>query len=464
MEKSLAYLMPDTHNGAFYRAVLAVHQQNYDKANQLINFCRTLHDDELTAMASESYERAYNGIVTMQMLAELEEAMQYQLVPERRHAIKNIWFQRLQSNQRVVDDWHRILLVRSLVLKPQDDLQAWLEFAGMCRKNNRFYQAKKTLVTILGMDPEENPEKSLPHDQPKAAYEYAKFIHTQPDGKMKAYGLLQKYLSKLVDDKRQSGQLEKHRSLIAKIYLKLGQWHEGIHGATEETLPTIINYNNNAVMSCDAFYKAWHAYAYSNFQALLIQQVKLRQMRTKYINVVKKKREPQMETEDGAVEVPDSKDAEETEDGLADKLQSSLSLNKSADTDDLFNTTDDDILFRGVKQFQKWVNDYACEAVRGFIRSIEVGNNHSSVQDCLRLLTVWFNHGQKTAVNNVLSEGLKKIHVDTWLQMIPQLIARIDTPRSSVRSLVHEVISDIGKHHPQALLYPLTVAAKSSDT
>ena len=47
--------------------------------------------------------------------------------------------------------------------------------------------------------------------------------------------------------------------------------------------------------------------------------------------------------------------------------------------------------------------------------------------------------------------------------MIPQLIARIDTPRSSVSALVHQVITDFGKHHPQALLYPLTVAAKSSD-
>ena len=63
---------------------------------QLINLCRTLHDDELTAMASESYERAYNGIVTMQTLAELEEAIQYNMVPERRTAIKNIWYQRLQ--------------------------------------------------------------------------------------------------------------------------------------------------------------------------------------------------------------------------------------------------------------------------------------------------------------------------------------------------------------------------------
>ena len=47
--------------------------------------------------------------------------------------------------------------------------------------------------------------------------------------------------------------------------------------------------------------------------------------------------------------------------------------------------------------------------------------------------------------------------------MIPQLIARIDTQRPLVGKLIHTLLMDIGKHHPQALIYPLTVAAKSSE-
>lgn len=46
--------------------------------------------------------------------------------------------------------------------------------------------------------------------------------------------------------------------------------------------------------------------------------------------------------------------------------------------------------------------------------------------------------------------------------MIPQLIARIDTPRALVGRLIHHLLIDIGKHHPQALVYPLTVASKSA--
>ena len=46
--------------------------------------------------------------------------------------------------------------------------------------------------------------------------------------------------------------------------------------------------------------------------------------------------------------------------------------------------------------------------------------------------------------------------------MIPQLIARIDTVRHLVGCLIHQLLTDIGRHHPQALIYPLTVATKSS--
>jgi FKBP12-rapamycin complex-associated protein len=37
-----------------------------------------------------------------------------------------------------------------------------------------------------------------------------------------------------------------------------------------------------------------------------------------------------------------------------------------------------------------------------------------------------------------------------WLQVIPQLIARIDTPRPLVSRLIHQLLTDVGKHHPQA--------------
>jgi FKBP12-rapamycin complex-associated protein len=41
-----------------------------------------------------------------------------------------------------------------------------------------------------------------------------------------------------------------------------------------------------------------------------------------------------------------------------------------------------------------------------------------------------------------------------------QLIARIHAPSAGVRKLIHHILSDVGKAHPQALVYALTVASK----
>jgi Phosphatidylinositol kinase and protein kinases of the PI-3 kinase family len=63
-----------------------------------------------------------------------------------------------------------------------------------------------------------------------------------------------------------------------------------------------------------------------------------------------------------------------------------------------------------------------------------------------------------------LHEGVCTIEIDNWLQVIPQLIARIDTPRHLVSRLIHQILMDLGKFHPQALVYSLTVACKSNNT
>ncbi|KAK4911762.1 phosphatidylinositol kinase-related protein kinase tor1, partial [Elasticomyces elasticus] len=100
-------------------------------------------------------------------------------------------------------------------------------------------------------------------------------------------------------------------------------------------------------------------------------------------------------------------------------------------------------------------------AVNGFFRSIALSNT-SSLQDTLRLLTLWFAHGGHGEVHQIVNEGFAMLNIDTWLEVIPQLIARINQPNARVRSSVHRLLSEVGKAHPQALVYPLTVAMKST--
>ncbi len=73
-----------------------------------------------------------------------------------------------------------------------------------------------------------------------------------------------------------------------------------------------------------------------------------------------------------------------------------------------------------------------------------------------RLLTLWFDHGHMPDVSKSLSDGIRTIDIDTWLQVIPQLIARIDHPKRLVSKLIHNLLSDVGKQHPQVSVHACT--------
>ena len=46
-----------------------------------------------------------------------------------------------------------------------------------------------------------------------------------------------------------------------------------------------------------------------------------------------------------------------------------------------------------------------------------------------------------------------------YIYASPQIIARINSPNMRVRKSVHTLLLRVGKHHPQALIYPLAVAS-----
>lgn len=152
MEEYTQKISSDLADSAFYQAILQVHHDNYEQAQCLIDKARKLIGTDLTTMASESYSRAYSAMVQVQMMSELEEVVQYKLVPERREMIKEKWWQRLQGCQRVVEDWQKILQVHSLVLKPHEDMRSWLKFAKLCQRTGRLQLSYRTLVSLLETD------------------------------------------------------------------------------------------------------------------------------------------------------------------------------------------------------------------------------------------------------------------------------------------------------------------------
>ena len=93
---------------------------------------------------------------------------------------------------------------------------------------------------------------------------------------------------------------------------------------------------------------------------------------------------------------------------------------------------------------QRQLTTHVVFALRGFFRSVSLGRSRVKahvLQDLLRLLTLWFNHGARPEVLPTLQEGLDKVNISTWLQVIPQLIARISTPTPAIRGLLHSLLA-----------------------
>ena len=432
MYKYTSLLPRESQDGAFYRAVLNVHQGQWRAAQELVELTRNMLDTEITALSLESYQRAYPTMVCIQMLAELEEVIEYKIVPERRPIIREMWWQRLQGCQRAVEDWQRVLQLRSLVLTPQDDQRTWLKYASLCRKSGRLQLAHKTLVTILGSDPCDNLDTPLPVRHPQATFAFTKQLWAMTGDRMqeKALKHLQNFVRRTLQPKcvilsQEASKDENYKEeekecnqLLARCYLKLGQWQETLQGVNENSIPAILQYYAAATEHDNSWYKAWHAWAVMNFETCLFFR---HQQQSPVIQGISNDSAPEPSTSD--------------------------------------NNTSTTAVPGGLSP--QMISTYAVPALKGFVRSINLSKGNS-LQDTLRLLTLLFDYGHQNDMYEALHEGVRTIEIDNWLQVIPQLIARIDTPRPLVGRLIHQLLADVGRFHPQSLVYSLTVACKSN--
>eukprot|EP00981_Chlorochromonas_danica_P006380 scaffold1365_cov163-Ochromonas_danica.AAC.70 len=71
------------HHLAFYKAVLAIHHGEFNKALGCVQEMRAALSGSIAALLSESYSRATRAMITMQILAEMEEIVDYKQAEEK---------------------------------------------------------------------------------------------------------------------------------------------------------------------------------------------------------------------------------------------------------------------------------------------------------------------------------------------------------------------------------------------
>jgi phosphatidylinositol kinase/protein kinase (PI-3 family) len=220
--------------------------------------------------------------------------------------------------------------------------------------------------------------------------------------------------------------------LKARCYLRLGDWQLSMHDRLDNDLiPQVLNSFHRATL-CDAkSYKVWHGFAVMNFR-IVSHYSQLKQAAVA--------RQTPAERKAGESKRPDVRLA---------SSRPSLSGTSSSTT----SSTSVEIA-----ELQRKIDAHVVPGINGFFRSIALAGDQS-LQDILRLLTLWFSHGSHPDAETALRRGFNTISIDTWLAVIPQIIARIHT---SHLPMIDELLQKIGRAHPQALVYSLTVASKSA--
>lgn len=160
--------------------------------------------------------------------------------------------------------------------------------------------------------------------------------------------------------------------LLARCYLKVGDWQLALQDDwNEQMIPQILK-SYLAATQCDKeWYKAWHAWAFANFEVL---------------NFYEK--------------------------------QSAEPLNNQILVSHVISS------LQGMNEICLTPTSYSNLARKnlllGFFRSISLSKGNS-LQDTLRLLTLWFKYGHHSDVNSAISESFGSVLIDTWLQVIPQV-------------------------------------------
>jgi len=432
--------------------------------------------------------------------------------------IRRVWAHRLRGTQRNVDIWHRILSVRSLVgmaYMGAEDRGSWVKFASLCRRNGRNHMASKVLMG-LGMDGAGGLAAARPGSY-FSALEAATRSTFSTGGLVPNSAHLSQMLAQgganamlgggfgsaggplltTAGEGRGATALPPHPAVLYAFCKHL--WDGRQHRTAIQTLGALVSeLDASAAARADSEHGRHGAYRYGHGAQLTAHEERvllvkthlrlgswqLQQLETTGQPV------PLQESPHHHSAVPSSSAGETSGERFVDLMRPVLAHFHAATASgeshyrawhewalgnfqaaQRLHAVEAELREEGagaerLGQVRAALDAYAVAAVSGFFSSIRLGRQRLKahvLQDLLRLLTLWFTHGGggHPTVRAAVAAGLTSIPTDTWLQVIPQLIARIHLSDADIKGLLMSLLAQAGQKHPHAVIYSLTVATNS---
>ncbi len=504
---SAAQKMVDKARGLLDKAMTAMIRESYNRAYKHIVLAQELAEIEEVIVyrrmvKNYSIRKFDNYVVSTEGEAEnIQSHLEH---------VKIMWSKRLRGCQRSVDVWQRLLAIRSLVLTPQEDLETWLEFCRICRKAGNIALSFKTLLT-LGWKGNAPVQLTMPNNA-------GSIMAFRPDSKsdlqrnsMLAPRIIFAALEHLYKAGEKETSLEKlkwlmmqgntvgDKGLLLLCHMRVGHWtinETDIEDPKNRSkIDTVLNAFEQATILDPQHFKAWDAWALMNYTVIKTHERLCGGAPAvcKRLTEIKRQTQEHLSNIDLIRKTSATSIISETSEDDGDEGNETVTLTSNSIGNQSNGTTNVRLnmpLNRSRRAFStpshrthkerhsmalnahaQRVEAHLVPAIRSFFRSVTVILTKtdrrrrlvsSVLQDMLRVLTLWFDYGDLPIVAEAMQEGLQQINIDIWLYVIPQLIARIHSPVARIRSLLHDLLCALGRCHPQALIYSLTVASNSS--
>ncbi|EPY18889.1 FKBP12-rapamycin complex-associated protein [Strigomonas culicis] len=262
LEQALEWMPTESVAYHVANASLCIVKEKYETAMSFVRDGRLMLLNELAAVMHETNGRAYRGLVTAQVLTEVEEvAIAKQLESklgstEHISVLSRIWDQRIRLMCATVPVWKQILGVRGLLIPPNKDVKTRIRFVKLCRQENAKEIEKFTLDQLLGVRNPTLANLTSRTTNPRVVMQYVAYLSASNAlGDDTKFGKEAELLKRIIDIHCKS----ENSIILAKAYAKLGMNVDLVEA--EDCFKTATLYDPK-------WYIAWRLWAESNAELL----------------------------------------------------------------------------------------------------------------------------------------------------------------------------------------------------
>ncbi|KAJ1957088.1 phosphatidylinositol kinase- protein kinase tor1, partial [Linderina pennispora] len=488
---------------SFSEALVAVLHNRTTDAARAIKLARHELETDFSSHLAESYSRGFTHVFRCQMLTELEEVMEFRTAHsnrERQLAIAETWRLRMQGVPYDVNTWRRLLWIHSLAIRPIQDLDMWAKFINLCRKTRQMNIARHALCVLA------NDESGYMHECARAADcvsqdsiqvvggEFSTLLSDQKLDEsvcMSQHPLLKyTYLKYLWANNHRQDAYQRLGQCIAEYTAQLSFDIDNPHALSDRSGAAGSRTSGGACSSDLGLVQLLARLLYKRAEWLtsLLQDTNLGYEAKRKAALGANEAYPLSPPPDSR-ESATHKSTPGSQTRLVPGRLTSAAASDATKADELVLKSYHAATVLHSKWYKAWhslasqhyyetqkltselnavpedaIERHVVPAVNGFFRAIKLAKKDTTLQDTLRLLTVWFNHPHHSLVVQAVQDGIHTVSIRTWLQVIPQLLARIHIQPEKTSFLIQWLLADIGKQYPQAVLLPLYVAARSENS